>query len=608
MSYMVRSAVVGLTALVAVSTGSAMAQEKGKLEEVLARGHLIVGTGSTNAPWHFKDESGNLVGFDIDIAKIVAKGLFGDDTKIEFVDQASDARIPNVTTGKVDITCQFMTVTAERAQQVNVTIPYYREGVGLLVHANGKMKTYDELKAAGSGATVSVLQNVYAEEMVHQALPEAKVDQYESVDLIYQALNSGRADAAATDQSSAAMADRDHARQVPGCRLWLEPAELFLRGQARRPGLAQLRQHRAARGHDRRRVRHLFRLVQEVVRRRPAAADDWLPGRVSVETGARDPRRQRPPPMGYTLNFGAVWRDFDLLLSGLGLGLGLAIVSIFIGCVIGLAAAFAHELQARLAGGALRRGYVTAIRNTPLLVLILFAYLRPAAASASASARSNPSSSRCRSMPAPISPKCSAARLLALPRGLREAGLAIGLTEWQTKVWIIIPVMLRNALPALGNNFISLFKDTSLAAAIAVPELTFYARQDQRRDLPGGRDLAGGQPDVCRRLLPDRRWAALASSGAWRSRADMFEQGTFLYEFWVARWAILQGLGTTVLVSLLAIVLGTFLGIFVGLVLIYGRVASRFVVAHAMSISSAARRCSCWCWRASTCCRRSASS
>jgi polar amino acid transport system substrate-binding protein len=195
--------VAGLAALVAVSAGPAMAQEQSKLDEVLARGKLIVGTGSTNAPWHFKDESGNLVGFDIDIAKIVAKGLFGDDTKVEFVDQASDARIPNVTTGKVDITCQFMTVTAERAQQVAFTIPYYREGVALLMTANGKYKTYDDLKKAGSGATVSVLQNVYAEDMVHAALPEAKVDQYDSVDLIYEAINSGRADAAATDQSAA---------------------------------------------------------------------------------------------------------------------------------------------------------------------------------------------------------------------------------------------------------------------------------------------------------------------------------------------------------------------------------------------------------------------
>jgi polar amino acid transport system substrate-binding protein len=182
-----------------VSAAPAMAD---RLQDILSRGKLIVGTGVGNPPWHFKDEQGNMAGFDVDIAKIIAKGLFGDDTKIEFVTQASDARVPNIVTDKVDVTCQFMTVTAERAQQVNFTIPYYREGVGLLLAAGGKHKSYDELKSAGSGVTVSVLQNVYAEEMVHEALPEAKVDQYESVDLIYQALNSGRADAAATDVSS----------------------------------------------------------------------------------------------------------------------------------------------------------------------------------------------------------------------------------------------------------------------------------------------------------------------------------------------------------------------------------------------------------------------
>ena len=193
-------AFVGALGILCVGTSAALAQ--GKLEEILARGKLIVGTGSTNPPWHFVDESGKMVGFDVDMGHIIAKGLFDDPEKVEYVTQASDARIPNIVTDKVDITCQFMTVTAQRAQQVNFTIPYYREGVGLLIGKDGKHKTYDELKAAGSGATISVLQNVYAEDMVHQALPEAKVDQYESVDLMYQALNSGRADAAATDQSS----------------------------------------------------------------------------------------------------------------------------------------------------------------------------------------------------------------------------------------------------------------------------------------------------------------------------------------------------------------------------------------------------------------------
>ncbi|WP_425305401.1 transporter substrate-binding domain-containing protein [Chthonobacter albigriseus] len=198
-----KSQLLGLSSAVVMALAATGAQA-GKLEDVLARGKLIVGTGSTNAPWHFKGADDTLQGFDVDVAKIIAKALFADPEKIEFVNQASDARIPNITTGKVDITCQFMTVTGERAQQVNFTVPYYREGVGLMLKEGGSYADYAALKAAGSSVTIAVLQNVYAEELVHKALPEATVDQYDAVDLIYQALESGRADAAATDQSSIA--------------------------------------------------------------------------------------------------------------------------------------------------------------------------------------------------------------------------------------------------------------------------------------------------------------------------------------------------------------------------------------------------------------------
>ncbi len=179
--------------------------------------------------------------------------------------------------------------------------------------------------------------------------------------------------------------------------------------------------------------------------------------------------------MDYRLNFDAVWRDFDLLLSGLGLGLGLAVISIFLGSLIGLVAAFAMLSENR----ALRWtavGYVTAIRNTPILVLIFFTFF--------ALPQLGVRLGKIESFVFTLTFYAGAyltevfrGGLVALPRGLREAGLAIGMTEWRTRIWIIIPVMIRNVLPALSNNFISLFKDTSLAAAIAVPELTFYARQ-----------------------------------------------------------------------------------------------------------------------------------
>lgn len=176
---------------------------KSKLQEVLARGVLRVGTGSTNPPWHFEDDSGKLVGMDIDMARLISKSLFDDPNKIEFVIQGSDARIPSLVTDKVDVICQWMTVTAGRAQQVEFTIPYYREGVGLLIMAdNKKYKNYDDLKKAGSGITVGAMQNVFIEDWIHKGLPQAKVDQFESPDATLQALNAGRIDSYLGDQSA----------------------------------------------------------------------------------------------------------------------------------------------------------------------------------------------------------------------------------------------------------------------------------------------------------------------------------------------------------------------------------------------------------------------
>lgn len=110
------TACVFLFAATASAVGIAQAADS-RLDNVLKRGHLIVGTGSTNAPWHFQGADGKLQGFDIDIGRMVAKGLFNDPSKVEFVVQSSDARIPNLLTDKVDMSCQFITVTASRAQQ-----------------------------------------------------------------------------------------------------------------------------------------------------------------------------------------------------------------------------------------------------------------------------------------------------------------------------------------------------------------------------------------------------------------------------------------------------------------------------------------------------------
>jgi polar amino acid transport system permease protein len=179
--------------------------------------------------------------------------------------------------------------------------------------------------------------------------------------------------------------------------------------------------------------------------------------------------------MGYTLNFTLIWRHFDKLWGGLLLSLELAVLSIAIGVVIGLVLAVAYG-----AGGRMVRlligAYVEFIRNVPLILLVyLVFYGLPTAVDLAYDAGT--------SFVVTLSLYAGAylvevfrSGLAAVPAGLVDAGKAIGLTPWQRLVHVRLPTMLRVTLPALSNTFVSLFKDTSVASVIAVPELTYGAQ------------------------------------------------------------------------------------------------------------------------------------
>jgi polar amino acid transport system permease protein len=179
--------------------------------------------------------------------------------------------------------------------------------------------------------------------------------------------------------------------------------------------------------------------------------------------------------MGYDLNFTLIWRHFDKLWSGLILSLELAVLSIAIGCIIGLALAVLYVSGGRVVR-TLIAAYVEVIRNVPLILLVyLVFYGIPTVADI---AYSNTTS-----FVVTLSAYAGAylvevfrAGLDAVPRGLIDAGKAIGLTPYQRLVHVRLPTMLRIALPALSNTFVSLFKDTSVASVIAVPELTYGAQ------------------------------------------------------------------------------------------------------------------------------------
>ena len=179
--------------------------------------------------------------------------------------------------------------------------------------------------------------------------------------------------------------------------------------------------------------------------------------------------------MDYHFNFSYIWRHFDRLLYGLALSLELALVSIGIGMIIGLLLALVYVES----GKTIRffvASYVELIRNSPLLLLVyLIFYGIPSIGWFQYSATT--------SFIATLSIYSGAylvevfrSGLASVPEGLIDAGKAIGMKPWQRLISIRIPTMFRIVLPALSNTYISLFKDTSIASVIAVPELMYGAQ------------------------------------------------------------------------------------------------------------------------------------
>jgi polar amino acid transport system permease protein len=176
----------------------------------------------------------------------------------------------------------------------------------------------------------------------------------------------------------------------------------------------------------------------------------------------------------YYLNYTLIWRYFDKLSWGLVLSLELAVAGIFFGIIIGLSLALISH-HGRRPVRLVVAAYVEFIRNVPLLLLVyLVFYGIPSVGGFQYSATS--------SFVATLGVYAGAylvevfrAGLDAIPKGLIDAGRAIGLTPGQRILHVQLPTMFRIVLPSLSNAFISLFKDTSIASVLAVPELQYGA-------------------------------------------------------------------------------------------------------------------------------------
>jgi polar amino acid transport system substrate-binding protein len=183
----------------AASTSAGELQRKlvteSAIEQIAKRGVIKVGM-DVFVPWAMKDKKGELIGFEIDIAKKVAKDM---GVKIEFVPTKWSGIIPALITGKFDVLIGGMTITTQRNLKINFTRPYYYTEQGLMAHkkkaAGFKVADFnspDVTIAARLGSTAAVAAK--------QQFPKAKLRLFDDEPAAVQELRNGNVHAMVSAQ------------------------------------------------------------------------------------------------------------------------------------------------------------------------------------------------------------------------------------------------------------------------------------------------------------------------------------------------------------------------------------------------------------------------
>lgn len=169
------------------------------LEKIKKRGKLIVGVKYDLNLFGLKNpETGKVEGFDIDIAKGLAKKILGDENKIELKEVTSKTRIPMLNNGEIDAIIATMTITEERKKEVDFSDVYFMAGQSLLVKKDSKINSVKDLK---KGMTVLTAKGSTSAQNIRKVAPQVNVLEFENYAEAFTALKAGQGDALTTDNA-----------------------------------------------------------------------------------------------------------------------------------------------------------------------------------------------------------------------------------------------------------------------------------------------------------------------------------------------------------------------------------------------------------------------
>ena len=202
---------------------------KERVPDIVKRGRLIVGVDRSNNLMSYRDAAtGDVRGFEVDIAREIARDIFGDPNKVDFRFIESSDRVNALNTGAVDMIVRTMTISPERERDVAFSIPYMSTQTRMLVLTNSGMKSVKD----AAGKTLCGVDASTALETIREHAPKSDILVTRSWGDCLMALQLNQADGIVVDDALlSGMAAQDSYTSIVG-----EPLETENYGVAvRRP-------------------------------------------------------------------------------------------------------------------------------------------------------------------------------------------------------------------------------------------------------------------------------------------------------------------------------------------------------------------------------------
>lgn len=419
---------------------TAHAEQNQTWEKIKERGELRVGLSADYAPMEFEhtvNGKTEYAGVDIDLAKKIAKD---NNLKLKIVNMSFDSLLGALKTGKIDIIISGMTSTPERKKQVDFSDSYMMTKNIMLVKKD-KVSEYKDIKDFNN-KKVGAQKGTEQEKIAQTEIENASITSLSRLPDVILALKSGKVEGAVVEKPVAeAYLKQNPKLGISNVKFNEEEKDTVIAVPKDSPKL----------------LSQINKTIKEV--KDKGLIDKYM-------TNAANAMND---DSGFISKYGSFF------LKGIKITILISLIGVVLGSILGAFVALMKLSKIKIISW-IASIYIEILRGTPMLVQVFIVFFGITAALGL-----DISALVCGTIALVINSSAYIAEIIraginAVDKGQMEAARSLGLNYRQTMKSVIMPQAIKNILPALGNEFVTLIKESSIVSTIGVGEIMFNAQ------------------------------------------------------------------------------------------------------------------------------------